>query len=92
MVGAENLKFMQRTYKGGVRMDKDTARAIADINKRILEIQKSMPMELDSEKVYRGRADVDAQQTITDLDIADITSEQTITDLDLRILELEVQL
>lgn len=71
-------------------MDKDTARAIADINKRILAIQKAMPMELDSEKVLRNRADVDTEQTITDLDIADIISEQTITDLDLRILELEV--
>ena len=66
-------------------MDKDTATAIADINKRILAIQKIMPMELDSEKVLRNRADVDTEQTITDLDIANIVSEQTITDLDIRL-------
>ena len=46
--------------------------------------------ETDTERTQRQSEDIQAQQTITDLDIADIISEQTITDLDLRILELEV--
>ena len=46
--------------------------------------------ETDTERTQRQVEDIQAQQTITDLDIADIISEQTITDLDLRILELEV--
>lgn len=46
--------------------------------------------ETNTERMQRQSEDTQAQQTITDLDIADIISEQTITDLDLRILELEV--
>lgn len=34
---------------------------------------------------------IQAQQTITDLDLANIQAEQTITDLDLRVLELEAK-
>ena len=46
--------------------------------------------ETDTERNVRKFDDVQAQQTITDLDIADIVSEQAITDLDLRLLEVEV--
>lgn len=37
------------------------------------------------------RSIIEAEQAITDLDIANIIAEQTITDLDLRLLELEVK-
>lgn len=46
--------------------------------------------ETNTERQVRKDYDIQAQQTITELDLADIVSEQTITDLDLRILELEV--
>lgn len=46
--------------------------------------------ETNTERNVRKFDDVQAQQTITDLDIANIISEQAITDLDLRILELGV--
>lgn len=34
---------------------------------------------------------INAEQTITDLDLANIRAEQTITDLDLRVLRLEAK-
>lgn len=46
--------------------------------------------ETETERMQRQSEDIQAQQTITDIDIANIISEQAITDLDLRILELEV--
>lgn len=46
--------------------------------------------ETETERIQRQSEDIQAQQTITDLDIANIVSEQAITDLDLRILELGV--
>jgi hypothetical protein len=71
-------------------MDNGTKRALEDVNRKMDLILEMLGSQVEAEIYNRNTNDTQAQQTITDLDIADIISEQTITDLDLRILELEV--
>ena len=57
----------------------------------IVWLLKNQKKDRDANEKGRENAEsiIDAEQTITDMDLQNIETEQTITDMDLRIMELE---
>ena len=72
-------------------MDKEIAKAINTLSKKINEITKSLDTMFNKKYDENKEDIISAEQTLTDMDLQNIETEQIITDMDLRILELEAK-
>ena len=101
MVNAEYAEYtdvINIEYDEGISLKKNILKLFGWVKYNFEEITErsvkyaQIDIARNTLAIERNVADiVEAEQTITDLDLANIRAEQTITDLDLRVLRLEAK-